>query len=444
MSSATASSIRDRTADESSPAEDPSVLVVSQLFPPESMAGAHRWKMLLRNVGDDVESRVVCPHPSVPVGQFERRYDLWSNERVDGVPVTRLFTYQPTENRTNLERILNHIIFAVLATVYVLIHGRKYDCVVVQIGPHTTLIPGLAAMALGRGLVVDVYDLWLDNALDLGFTDERSVAYRLLRWMERVAVERGDHLIALTPTMADQYKSRYDIEDEDVTTVPFGVDEDRFAPAADDDEKRRIIYTGKLGEGQAFEPFFRGFRRIDDDCELVIYGFGERREELESLAAQLGIADRVQINGPVPREEIPDLVASSAISLVPLKTDRTLEYARPTKFLETMAVGTPYVASAVTEIEAVTRESNAGFAVENDPEAVAAALETLLSDSDRRRKMGERGVAFVNDNHRWDELGAAVDAVFTSVAADRRHRAPLAARVRAQVRDVTAAVASRL
>ncbi|WP_323174540.1 glycosyltransferase family 4 protein [Natrialba sp. PRR66] len=460
MSTATAQSRRVQPNDELSDAktetetgtetetetESTSVLVISQLFPPESMAGAHRWEMLLRNVPDSVESRVVCPQPSVPVGEFDRRYSLWSNERVDDVPVTRLFTYQPTADRSNLERILNHVIFAVLATVYVLVHGRKYDSVVVQVGPHTTLVPGLAAMATGRGLVVDVYDLWLDNAVDFGFTDERSLAYRLLRQLERIAVEGCDHLVVLTPTMADQYRSKYDLDETPVTAVPFGVDDERFAPSPSADDADRIIYTGKLGEGQAFEPYLRGFERLDTDCdcdcELVIYGFGERRDELETLVSRLGIEDRVRINGPVPREEIPGLVASSAVSLVPLKTEHTLDYARPTKFLETMAVGTPYVASAVAEIDAVTRDAGAGLAVANDPDTIAAALRELLSDPERRRTMGERGVAFIDDNHRWDDLGSDIGDVLLTVAA--RTRPSLSTRVGARVRETAATLLSRL
>ncbi|WP_226482529.1 glycosyltransferase family 4 protein [Natrinema amylolyticum] len=414
------SSDRRSTGERTERGDDPSVLVVSQLFPPESMAGAHRWEKLLRNAPDRLDSRVVCPQPSVPVGEFERRYSPWSSERVGGVPVTRLFTYQPVEERTDLERILNHGVFAILATIYVLVHGRKYDCVVVQIGPHTTLLPGLAALATGRGLVVDVYDRWLDNAVDFGFTDERSFAYRLLRWAERVALERCDRLVTLTPTMAAHYRETYDLDDGKIETVPFGVDDDLFDPSVASEDRPRIVYTGKLGEGQAFEPFLRGFRRADIDHDLVIYGFGERRAELEALASDLGIDESVRINGPVPREEIPGLVASSAISLVPLETDRTLEYARPTKFLETMALGTPYVASAVAEIEAVTADAGAGLAVENEPDAVATALRELATDPERRRAMGRRGIEFVDREHRWNELGDRVGDLLSGVARERR------------------------
>ncbi|WP_306059930.1 glycosyltransferase family 4 protein [Natronococcus wangiae] len=379
------------------------------------MAGAHRWEQLVTHLPSGFDCRVVSPHPSVPVGEFDRSWELWKNERISGIPVTRLWTYQPVENRSNIERILNHVIFTVLATVYVVIHGRKYDCVVVQIGPHTTLVPGITAAFLGCGFVVDIYDLWLDNAASFGFVDEESLTYKVIERMERFALTRCDHIIALTPTMASQYRQKYGIDEEKFTSVPFGVDAALFDSSIDLEEQNRIIYTGKLGEGQAFEPYLRAFSTLETDCEFVIYGFGERRDELRALCRDLEIEDRVSIHGPVARTKIPELVAASTLSIVPLKTNETLDYARPTKLLETMAIGTPYVASNVAEIEFVSSESQAGIAVENDPEAVATAMRDLIVDSKKRRTMGKRGVEFIDENHRWEALGEEVGAVLSDV-----------------------------
>lgn len=391
-----------------------SVLVVSQRFPPESMAGSHRWKKLVDNLPDGFESRVLCPHPSVPVGEFDRTWKPIERDQLDEIPVTRLWTYQPVEDRSNLERILNHVIFAVFASLYVLFNFRKYDTVVVQIGPHTTLLPGLTAFALRRRLIVDSFDLWLDNAADLGFINGDSLIYRIVEWFERTAIENSSHFIVLTETMGRQYQAKYDINESDWTPVPFGVDPEVFPSDLTTEEQNRVVYTGKLGEGQAFKPFLRGFKELNTNHELVIYGFGERHEELRTFCEEIGLGDRVQINGPVPRTEIPEILASSMVSLVPLKTEYALDYARPTKLLESMAVGTPYVASNVTEIEIVTQESNAGIAVENEPGAVLEAIEELLTDAEKRQRMGEQAVEYIDKYHRWDVLGMKVGSILTA------------------------------
>lgn len=399
------------------------VLVISQLFPPESMAGSHRWQKIIEHLPDGFDCRVVCPHPTVPVGTFERSSSLWKTEEIEEIPVTRLWTYQPVEDRSTIERILNYIFFSILASIYILLRFRRYDCVIAQIGPHTTLLPGIIAKCLGCKLVVDIDDLWLDNAAEFGFIDQDTHIYRFIAQIEKFAFKLADHIIVLTPTMAQYYQDKYHMSDNAFTSIPFGVSESLFDvdsdqyDASSEYDHERVIYTGKLGEGQAFEPFLRAFRDLKADVEhdVLIVGFGERKAELKQRCEQLGIADRVEFRDPVPREEIPELLASSVLSWVPLKTEHQLDYARPTKLLETMAVGTPYIASRVTEISIVAEESQSGIAVDNESDSIQKAMRVLLSDPEQREEMGKRGVSFIDKHHRWDALGEKTGDVLSTV-----------------------------
>lgn len=395
------------------------VLVVTQHYPPESLGGAHRWERLARNLPDRYECRVVCPPPSFPFGEFAPSNRPWEREVRDGVPVTRLWTYQPSTDADSAGRMLNYGVFAVLASLYVLVHGRKFDTVVTMSAPHTTFLAGVVGKLLGLVWVVDVFDLWLDNAVDLGYVDDSSLGYRVVSRLERAAMTRSDHVMVVTPTMRRQYQRKYGVPDDRITPVPFGVDRQAFRDADGRADGDRIIYTGNLGEGQAFDPFLEAFARLDDGVELLLVGTGERRAELERECERLGVADRVTFAGVVPRAEIPELLAGSALAWVPLKTDAQLDYARPTKLLEAMATGTPYVASAVAEIAAVTEESGAGVAVPNDPDDIADAMSSLLADDDLRAEMGRRGVEFVERNHRWSALGERVDAVLRAAHGER-------------------------
>jgi|AntDeeMetagen134_2_1112570.scaffolds.fasta_scaffold01219_6 glycosyltransferase involved in cell wall biosynthesis len=391
------------------------VLIVSQLFPPESMGGAHRWEKLSRNLPEAIEPHVLAPPPIVPLGTFERSSRFWESGEIDGIPVTRLWTYQPTDDDwSGIGRILNFTVFALFASLYVLLYWWRYDCIVSFIGPHSTLLPGFIGRAFGRSWVVDIDDMWIDNAADLGFVTRGSLVHRAVERLERYAFARADEITVITETMAEQYATKHGLSPKRFVVLPSGIDVDTFtavedttAAAAEDTVagERPIVYTGKLGQGQAFEPFFRGFARLDRTRDLRIVGFGDRREELERLSKQLGIAERVSFEGPVDREAIPAILQSAALAWVPLKTEHSLDYARPTKLLEAMAAGAPYVASRVAEIKAVTTASGAGRAVANDPDAIAAAMDDLLADETRRIETGRRGTAFVAEHHRWSVLG---------------------------------------
>ena len=386
------------------------VLVVSHFFPPESLGGAHRWQKLLESMPEDVEARVLRPPPAFPYGEFERDNRPIRRETVEGVPVTQLWSYQPTRE-SSLGRILNYVLFSVFASLYVLVNAWRYDTVVTVSAPHTTFLPGVVGKALGLRWVVDVFDLWLDNAVDLGYTEKGSLPYWYVYVLERLAITKSDGVTVITPTMAEAFQEKYGVDDARFTIVPFGVDDELFAPTDGEGHPERVIYTGNMGDAHALVPFVEAFEHLDERYELLLVGTGKRRDELERLARERGLADRVTFHGVVPREEIPPLLSGAAASIVPLKLDYHLDYARPNKLLESMALGTPFVASAVGEIETVTEESGAGLAVENDPEAIADALRTVLEDDERRARMGEAGVAFVEEHHRWPTLAKRVAPV---------------------------------
>ncbi|QLD86832.1 glycosyltransferase family 4 protein [Natronomonas halophila] len=388
-------------------------LIVSHFFSPESLGGAHRWKKLAEQLPDDHDCRVICPPPSFPYGEFDRTWKPLERDRLDGVPVTRLWTYQPksdsTSEESNLGRILNYVLFSLFASLYVLCNFWRYDTIVTVSAPHTTFLPGIVGKTLGLAWMPDIFDLWLDNALDLGYVEKDTVPYRFIAELERRAIQNSNHVLVITQTMAAHFAEKYDVSMDRFTLVPFGVDEELFAPQPGSADTDTVVYTGNMGEAHALRPFILAFKHLEDVAELRLVGTGKRREELEALCREEGLTGRVRFEGVVPREEIPKILAEATSSFVPLKQGQNLDYARPTKLLESMAVGTPYIASSLREIERITEESGAGFAVDNDSEEVANAVRKLVDDDDLQREMGERGVEFINREHRWPELATRVD-----------------------------------
>lgn len=390
-------------------------LIVSHYFPPESLGGAHRWEQLVENLPDDQECRILCPPPAFPYGEFDRSWWPYQRERVGEVSVTRLWTYQPqsdaTSEESNLGRHLNYVLFSVFASLYVLTNFWRYDSIVTVSAPHTTFLPGIVGAVLGLTWVPDIFDLWLDNALDFGYVEEGSLPYRFVLFLERQAIRRSDHVLVITETMAEHFANKHDVAMENFTLVPFGVDEAQFSPKRGNEDSRTVVYTGNMGQAHALRPFIRAFTYLEGTAELRLVGTGKRREKLETLCREEGLTKQVTFEGVVPHGEIPEILSEAGVSIIPLKQGYHLDYARPNKLLESMAVGTPYVASELREIRRITDESRAGFAVENDAEAVADAIRTLIKDRELRREMGDRGVAYIDREHRWPDLAGRVVAV---------------------------------
>lgn len=383
------------------------------------MAGAHRWQRLISELPSDIECRVLCPPPAYPYGEFEPSFSPIKRETIDGIPVTRLWTVQPREdsraNQSNLGRILNYVVFSMLTSFYVLVNFWRYDSIVTVSAPHTTFLPGAIGKLLGCSWVVDIFDLWLDNAAEMGYVEPGTLAYRYIWTLEWIAISKSDAVTAITETMAQSYVEKFEVPREKFTLVPFGVNKELFTPTPEQTESTRVVYVGNMGDAHALRPFIKAFQQLPSTCTLEFIGDGKRRDELETLTSDLNLSNRISFVGFVDRTEVASRLQRSALSIVPLQDDIQLDYARPNKLLESMAVGTPYVASDVREIQRVTDESGGGVIVSNDPDKIAATIQELMSDPERREKMGTSAVSHIDTHHRWPLLGRRVTNVLQAV-----------------------------
>ena len=126
---------------------------------------------------------------------------------------------------------------------------------------------------------------------------------------------------------------------------------------------------------------WQGAPRLD----LTVVGDGPARVDLESLAAELGLADRVRFTGLATREEIPRLVASFDIALQPA----SVPYASPLKLFEYMAAGRAIIAPDQPNIREVLEQGRTALLFDPaNPEAMWQGIETLARDAALRARLG--------------------------------------------------------
>lgn len=124
------------------------------------------------------------------------------------------------------------------------------------------------------------------------------------------------------------------------------------------------------------------------DWTLTVGGNGAVEEAAEQAKA-LGIADRVTFLGWV-EEDVTDRVLRNAdIFVLPSRAEN-----QPVSILEAMARATPVVATRIGAIPAQVVDGVTGMLVDpEDAEGLAGALASLVGDAERRRAMGEAGLA---------------------------------------------------
>jgi glycosyltransferase involved in cell wall biosynthesis len=215
-----------------------------------------------------------------------------------------------------------------------------------------------------------------------------------------------------------------------VSIVPCGVDTAVFTPrgpVAARSQRPRLLVLGRLVERKGQEDAVRALPAVPD-AELVVVG-GPPVDELDtdpevqrlrSIAASLGVGDRLVFTGAVARADVPGWIRSADVVLA-------VPWYEPFGItpLEAMACGRPVVATAVGGLVDTVVDGGTGVLVPpRDPAALGEALAALLADEERRVAYGAAGVKRARTRYRWSRVVADTDAVYRSVLAAR---APLRA-----------------
>jgi glycosyltransferase involved in cell wall biosynthesis len=171
-----------------------------------------------------------------------------------------------------------------------------------------------------------------------------------------------------------------------------GVDTAVFAPAPHSVNRDPVVASvGSLIPIKGHDVTLRAMAELSGDfprLRVRIVGEGVEHGRLQTLARELGIADRVDFLGRRTRQEVAELLQSSAIFVLPSRFEGL-----GVAYLEAMASGLPTIAYRGQGIQEVIRHGENGILVaeqgaEAAPRAWASVLRTLLKNDEMRQALG--------------------------------------------------------
>lgn len=150
-------------------------------------------------------------------------------------------------------------------------------------------------------------------------------------------------------------------------------------------------------------------RETHPGLRWIVVGDGPERQGLERLAADLGLADRVEFRGQQPHAEAVRLAQSGSLFVLP-----SVDEAFGVAYVEAMAGGVPAVGCLLEPgPEEVARLSEGMFLVPpGDPERLAGRIAMLLEDEPARRRLGEAARLTVQRHFTWTGCGRATVAAY--------------------------------
>jgi len=327
----------------------------------------------------------------------------------------------PPRRASALARILNEVGFLVRG-LGALLSGRvKRHPMVLALCP-SILCVALALMARQRdgSVIAIVHDIQSGLAQQLGMNGSRMAS--LMRWVERAVLNRVDLVVVLSQEMKDQLRGLGVTTPVDV--VPLWVDTDQIRPTEPAVRPGvKVLYSGNLGRKQglgqvvAMAEALAGRR---PEIEIVLRGNGNQAQELIAEIERLHLGN-VRLAELQPNEALGTALAAGDIHLVP-QNPQAAAFAVPSKVYNIMAVGRPFVATALPDstLWLLQKQSGAFLCVPpNEPSSFAEAVLKLADDPHLRAELGRRGREFVEQHYAKPLILGAFSSRLDALVAQR-------------------------
>lgn len=265
-------------------------------------------------------------------------------------------------------------------------------------------------------------DVHLSKLLGLvSRSHDRLIGQPLMRAADRACFTSRDY------ANTSQYRSLVSTGRLHVAELPNGVAPEHFTPGERPvhlvqryalENRPVLLFVGALDRAHYFKGVGVLLQALAwlgrPDVALIIVGAGDLRSSYQQRTAQLGLAEQVYFPGYVPDAELPDYYRLADVTILP---STTTGEAFGLVLLESLACGTPVIASNLPGVRTVVDEGRDGVLVEpGDVAALAGKLQFMLAlPASERQEMGCAGRHKVEERYAWEKIGVRLEALYRQV-----------------------------
>ncbi len=395
-------------------------LILTNEFPPNVYGGA--------GVHVEYLARELAKLIDVDVRAFGEQDEQRGRLRVRGYPVAHDLAAADDRLRPVLGAFSRNLGFMAKPAEADLVHVHTW---------YAHLGGILAKLAHGIPLVLTTHSL---EPLRPWKREQLGGGYDVSAWVERTAIEMADAVIAVSRETREDVLRLFDVPAERVHVIHNGIDTDEYQPTTEADALDRygidrrvpyVLFVGRITRQKGIVHLVRAIRHLDPGVGVVLCaGAPDTPEIAAEMEAAVADARRVQpsivwIAEMVDKRTVRQLYSHAAVFCCPSVYE-------PFGIinLEAMACETAVVASAVGGIPEVVVpgetgllvpfEAAGGTSVEpRDPERfqrdLAAAINELTRDPERRAAMGVAGRRRAVDHFAWSTIARRTVELYRTV-----------------------------
>ena len=281
------------------------------------------------------------------------------------------------------------------------------------IDAHYVYPDGFAAVLLS--FITRVPVVVSARGTDVNLFKNLPIIRQLITWTLRKA-----NAVIVVSEALRQISIKLGVDEKKIRVIPNGVNPEKFffIPRAEARKKIGFIREGqslvlsvcRLNANKRLDVLLDALALLSKKSStllwsLYVVGEGVERERLECLVQSLNLSERVRFCGEVPHEQLVWFYNSADVCC--LLSERE---GWPNVIMESLACGTPVLATSVGGIPEIVKSPKVGTLVARKPEHVAKALKTSLE-----RTWSQSEILDYAQQFRWCQTADAVKEVFQSV-----------------------------
>ena len=375
------------------------VALLTREYPPEVYGGAGvHVTYLARELAPLVDLTVHCQGADRPDAVAHRPWDLL------------------TDANQALQVVSTDLSMAAAVGSAQLLHSHTW---------YANLAGHLAAMLYDIPHVMTMHSL---EALRPWKAEQLGGGYTVSSWCERVAAASAAAVVAVSDGMRADIMAAYpEIPAERIRVIRNGIDTTEYRPDPNTDVLERygidlarpyVIFVGRITRQKGVPVLLRAASGLIPEAQLVLLaGAADTQEQLAEVtelvdglrATRSGV---FWIPEMLPKHDVIQLLTHATVFAIP-----SIYEPLGIVNLEAMACGTAVVGSRTGGIPEVVADGETGLLVPaGEPEPLAAALNTLLSDPDRAAAMGQAGRKRAVAEFGWPAIAAQTADLYAELA----------------------------
>ena len=286
--------------------------------------------------------------------------------------------------------------------------------------PEGFLIGALLKLIYGSRFVLDAWEnyQWMAAATLSGWKSGllESLTVVFLKWTSRLA----DHVIVVSWTTEEFYRRQCGCRN--VTRIYNSPPVEAFPLGQDDAETARTLchegtFTYDRGMVQLFDAL-EIVHRQEPGVRLIVVG-GPTPREKEYYERRTGdgvLKEVVQSAGWLPYWEMGPVIAKAGIGLVTMQPLPNNYGSLSNKIFDYMACGQAIIVPRNSDSAKLVEKYKCGVAIDaTNPQEIATAVLDLIRAPKRRREMGLRGRAAVENDLGWHQMEKQLHEIYADI-----------------------------